>query len=131
MELVENEEKYWEFIRTLRNMGGVREGFVQQTYITSEVHEKHLKKYGHLYYICIEDNIPMGYVGAIGDDIRVATHPIHQKKGVGKFMINQLAKRHPEATAKIKIDNVASIALFEGCDFVKRYYILERETDAS
>ena len=75
-----NDPQYWEFIRTLRNMDGVREGFIQQAYITAEVHEKHIKKHGHLYYICIEDGVPMGYVGVIDNDIRVATHPDHQKR---------------------------------------------------
>ena len=127
MELVDNEERYWEFIRNLRNMEGVKQGFIQQTHITPEIHQKHINKYGHLYYICIEDGTPMGYVGVIDDDIRVATHPDHQKKGVGKFMISELMKRYPESVAKVKVDNHASIALFEACGFVKRYYILERE----
>tara|TARA_R110002020_G_scaffold51664_1_gene146093 strand:+ start:202 stop:591 length:390 start_codon:yes stop_codon:yes gene_type:complete len=127
MELVTNDPQYWEFIRTLRNMDGVREGFIQQTCITAEVHEKHIKKHGHLYYICIEDGVPMGYVGVIDKDIRVATHPDHQKKGVGKFMINELVKSNPTAIAKIKIENTASVALFEACGFAKKYYILEQE----
>ena len=127
MELVSNGPKYWEFIRTLRNMDGVREGFIQQDYITREVHEKHIKKYGHLYYICIDDGVPTGYVGVIKDDIRVATHPDHQKKGIGKFMINEHIKNHPNSVAKIKIDNGASVALFEACGFIKKYYILEQE----
>ena len=127
MELVSNDPEYWEFIRTLRNMDGVREGFIQQTYITPQVHEKHIKKYGHLYYICIEDSVPMGYVGVIDNDIRVATHPAHQKKGVGKFMIGELMKNNPAAIAKIKIENTASVSLFEACGFAKKYYILEQE----
>jgi len=127
MELVSNDPQYWEFIRTLRNMDGVREGFIQQAYITAEVHEKHIKNHGHLYYICIEDRVPVGYVGVIDNDIRVATHPDHQKKGVGKFMISELVKNRPTAIAKIKIENTASVALFEACGFVKKYYILEQE----
>jgi len=127
MELVSNGPKYWEFIRTLRNMDGVREGFIQQAYITAEVHEKHIKNHGHLYYICIEDGVPVGYVGVIENDIRVATHPDHQKKGAGKFMINELMKICPMAIAKIKMENHASVALFESCGFVKKYYILEQE----
>ena len=127
MELVSNDPQYWEFIRTLRNMDGVREGFIQQAYITAEVHEKHIKNHGHLYYICIEDGVPMGYVGVIDNDIRVATHPDHQKKGIGKFMINELVKNNATARAQIKIENTASVALFEACGFVKKYYILEQE----
>ena len=31
--LVKNEEKYWEFIRNLRNMNGIRQGFIRQEHI--------------------------------------------------------------------------------------------------
>ena len=126
MELIKNEEKYWEFIRSLRNMEGVRGGFIQQNPISSETHEKYLKKYGDLYYICVENDAPMGYVGVIANDIRVATHPQYQKRGVGKFMINELMILHPNAFAKVKVENEASIRLFESCGFTKKYYLLEK-----
>ena len=32
-----------------------------------------------------------------------------------------------ESIAKVKIDNEASLRLFEACGFKKAYYILERE----
>ena len=61
------------------------------------------------------------------DDIRVATHPDFQGKGVGKFMIESLMEAHPLSFAKVKIDNEASLGLFESCGFKRKYYILERE----
>ena len=69
---------------------------------------------------------PVGFVGQIDGDIRVAVDPEYQGKGVGKFMINQIMKLHPESIAKVKLGNEASIRLFESCGFEKKYYILER-----
>ena len=127
IELVENEEKYWGFIRQLRSHQQVKQGFIQQKEITPEDHEKFMEKYGKLYYICLIDGSPAGFVGQIENDIRVATHPDFQKRGVGKFMINDLMAKHPESIAKVKIDNEASLRLFEACGFKKAYYILERK----
>lgn len=126
MELVKNEPKYWEFIRQLRNMDGVRQGFIQQEYITQEHHEGYMKKNSHFFWICIDNNEPMGYTGVIDDDIRVATHPDHQGKGVASFMINEIMKTNPNAFAKVKLNNKASLKLFESCGFKKKYYILEK-----
>ena len=72
------------------------------------------------------DGTPAGYVGVIDRDIRVATHPDYQGKGVGKFMINAMMNLHPDAFAKVKIENIPSLRLFEACGFTKKYYILEK-----
>jgi len=125
MRLIQNKPQYWEFIRQLRNHPDVRVGFIQQEDIEKECHEEHMLRYGLFFYICLVDNQPAGYVGVINRDIRVATHPDFQGKGVGKFMINELKKIHPDAFAKVKADNEASLRLFESCGFKKKYYILE------
>jgi len=126
MDFVKNKEEYWEFIRQLRNDKRVKGGFIQQDHIERENHLKYMQKYGNNYYICLIDGDPAGYVGVIDRDIRVATHPDYQGKGVGKFMINALMKLYPDSLAKVKIENEASLRLFETCGFTKRYYILER-----
>mgnify|MGYP000532444340 CR=1 FL=1 len=126
MYFVENEEKYWEFIRKLRTNEEVIQGFVQQGDINPEQQEIYMKKYGHMYYICILDDKPVGFIGVIDRDIRVATHPDFQKRGVGKFMINELMKLHPDSLAKVKVDNQASLRLFESCGFTKKFYLLEK-----
>ena len=100
MEFVKNQEKYWEFIRRIRNDKRVKAGLI--------------------------DGQPAGYVGVIDRDIRVATHPDFQGKGVGKFMINALMTLYPDSLAKVKIENTASLRLFETCGFQKRYYILDK-----
>ena len=121
-----NERKYWEFIRNLRNDSRVKSGFIQQSHICCDDHEIYMEKEGENYFICLEKETPVGYIGVIERDIRVATHPNHQKKGVAKFMVEELMKRHPDSFAKVKIENEASLGLFESCGFRKKYFILER-----
>ena len=127
MELVQNKYQYWEFIRTLRNHPDVKGGFIQQEEIEKQQHENFMLRYGLFFYICLVDNQPAGYVGVIDNDIRVATHPDFQGKGVGKFMINELMEMNPNAFAKVKIDNEASLNLFKSCGFKQKYYILEKQ----
>ena len=129
MELVQCEEKYWEDVRLLRNMDGVKQGFIQQEEITPEQHITYMKKNSNFFYICVDKEEFLGYTGVINKDIRVATHPKHQKKGVAKFMINEIMKIHPDAFAKVKLENKASLKLFESCGFKKKFYILEKEWD--
>lgn len=126
MKLVKNKYVYWEFIRNLRNLDGVRQGFIKQGYISLEQHEEYMKKYSDCYYICLNNEIPAGYIGVIKDDIRVATHPNFQGIGVATFMVNEVMKMFPKAVAKVKVDNIASLRLFESCGFKKKFYILER-----
>ena len=127
--LVNNNPSYWEFIRKLRTMEGVREGFISQTEITPIEQATYMLKYNSNYWICLDDKTPAGYVGVIDDDIRVATHPDYQGKGVGTFMINEIMKLIPTAIARVKLDNEASVKLFERCGFKKKYYILERDNE--
>lgn len=86
-----------------------------------------MERHGLKYYICLVDEKPAGYIGVIDGDIRVATHPEFQGMGIGKFMVNELVKLHPYSFAKVKLQNEASIKLFEACGFKKKYYILEKE----
>lgn len=116
---------YWNFIRELRNHPQVKLGFTQQKHISEKEHYRFMEKYGLHYFICLVDDIPAGYMGVVNNDIRVATHPDYQDMGIGKYMIEELLKRYPQAIAKIKLDNIASINLFEKCGFKKKYYILE------
>jgi ribosomal protein S18 acetylase RimI-like enzyme len=126
IELVKNEPKYWEFLRTLRNHIEVRPGFIRQDYIETEDHARFMEKYGECFYICLVDNEAAGFVGVIDKDIRVATSPDYQQRGLGKFMIQQLLVMHPDSVAKVKVENEASLRLFESCVFTRKYYILEK-----
>jgi GNAT superfamily N-acetyltransferase len=119
-------EEYWEFVRVLRNDKRVDKGFIKSVYITKDEQKKYMSKHSQFYRIALIDGKPAGYVGVIEDDIRVCTHPDFQGKGVGKFMINKCMDIWPTSFAKVKVDNKASLSLFESCGFIKKYIILEK-----
>ena len=123
---VPSTEEFWEDIRNLRNHPSVKSGFIQQDHISHEEHAEFMKKYFKNYYITICENEFAGFIGVINNDIRVAVHPDFQGKNIGTFMVNELMKLHPIAAAKVKINNEASLKLFEKCGFKKKYYILEK-----
>ena len=125
MQLVKNNYLYWEFIRNLRNLDGVREGFIQQQAITKHQQQVYMSQYNDCFYICLYNGEPAGYIGIIDDDIRVATHPDYQGKGVGSFMVKEIKKKYPSSVAKVKVENKASLNLFTKCDFKIKYYLLE------
>jgi ribosomal protein S18 acetylase RimI-like enzyme len=127
MELVECSPQYWEFVRVLRNDERVLGGFIKSVHITEEMQESYMSNYSQFYRIALVDGEPAGYVGVIEDDIRVCTHPDFQGKGVGKFMINKCMEIWPTAFAKVKLDNEASLRLFEACGFTKKFYILTKD----
>jgi len=127
LKLVNCEEKYWDFIRTLRMNKNVVDGFVTNVFISVEDQKKYMSKYNNNYYIAILDEQPVGFVGVIDDDIRICTHPDFQKKGIGKFMLKSISKLIPTAFGKIKINNKASKKLFESCGFAPKYIIYTNE----
>ena len=127
MELVKCTKKYWEFVRILRNDDRVQSGFIKSSNITKDMQSAYMMMYSKFYRIALIDGKPAGYVGVIDDDIRVCTHPNYQGQGVGKFMINECMKIWPTAFAKVKMENEASIKLFEACGFTKRFFILTKD----
>tara|TARA_Y100001970_G_C14232201_1_gene859358 strand:- start:1107 stop:1520 length:414 start_codon:yes stop_codon:yes gene_type:complete len=127
MEIVKNSYVYWEFIRNLRNMDGVRDGFIKQNIISRSEHEQFMKRNSNFFWICLSNSVAIGYIGVIDNDIRIATHPDYQGLGVGSFMLNEVMKQNPQAQAKVKIGNKASLRLFEKNGFKKKYYLLEKQ----
>ena len=85
--------------------------------------------FSNCFYICLYNGEPSGYIGIISDDIRVATHPDFQGKGVGSFMVKEICKIYPNAVAKVKLDNKASLRLFEKCGFKVKYCLVEQFWD--
>ena len=130
--LVQNEPKYWEFIRLVRNDPEMQKGFVEIVNITTEQQIEYMQKYGDGYYICLSDeNEPIGFIGEVNDDIRVAVITEFQKMGIGKFMVNEFMKLRPNSYAKMKFDNIASKRLFESCGFIyikkdERFYYFKK-----
>jgi len=119
------EWKYWEFVRILRNDERVKSGFIQQEHISVEDHAKYMFKHHKCYFACLADEEFAGYVGVVDEDIRIATHPDKQKLGVGSFMLEFVKANFPTAKAKIKLENEASLKLFQKSGYVPRYYLLD------
>jgi RimJ/RimL family protein N-acetyltransferase len=118
LKLVKNEEKYYEFIRNLRNDENNQKGFLEKILISEEQQKIYMSKYGKNYYICLKDKTPIGYIGVVDNDIRVCTDTKFKQTGGGTFMLKEIMKIYPNATAKILKDNIASLKLFEKCNFV-------------
>jgi len=127
MRLVKNSKKYWEFIRHLRNDNDIKSGFIEQNYIEKEEHFRFMKEHGHNYYICLDEAKPVGFVGAICGDIRIAVDKNYHSKGIGKFMLKEFLESAGDIKvyAKVKIENLASLNLFKGVGFIEKYYIME------
>lgn len=126
--IVQNEKKYWEFIRKLRNDERVKEFFIKQEPVTALEHHNFMINNWWRYSIALVNGVPAGFVRVMPDgDISVCVHPDFQKKNVGTALIQHIRKYYPSSHAKIKVFNEASVKLFEKNGFVKKYYILEQK----
>lgn len=126
LEFVFNQRKYWDFIRNLRNLN-INDGFVESIYITEEMQNSYMEVYGIYYYICLYKQIPVGFIGSIEGDIRLATLPEYSNMGIGTFMLNNLMNIYPNSFAKIKTDNNVSRKFFEKNGFIERFVIYDRK----
>jgi len=115
MELRNVTSEYYEFIRFLRTHPENAQFFLEQVKISEMDQIKYMQKYEKNYYVCLLQNQPVGYVGVIENDIRICTHPRFKNIGVGKFMLTKIKEMFPEATGKIKKDNIISQKLFISC----------------
>lgn len=127
LSLIECSKEYWEFVRRLRNDPKNLSGFINKNKITKRDQEKYMEKYAKAYSICLLNNqIPVGFVGSIDGDIRVCTDNKYKNQGIGRFMIKNFTKNKNNLFAKIKINNISSIKLFESCGFKRKYFIYEK-----
>lgn len=126
LELIENAPIHFEFIRKLRNHPQLRHGFIQQDEISQVDHAKYMLKYGTQYFICLLSGEPVGFIGVIDDDIRLAVDPSFQNLGVARFMVEEIIKMYPTAQAKVKISNSASMSLFESLNFTKEFVLFKQ-----
>ena len=115
----------WKKILNIRNL--TRQGFGNTEKISVDTHFYFMKEHYSNYVVALMDDELVGFGGVVADDIRVAVHPDHQGMGIGKNIISFLSFKFPEAFAKVKVDNEASIKLFESCGFEKTWYILEKK----
>ena len=126
VEIVDNNPKYFNFVRLLRSDQRVQDGFIENVSITEEQQEKYMQKYSDNYIIALYNGEAAGFAGSIDKDIRVCVHPDFHKKGIGKALIKELMIRFPDSFAKVKIENEASRALFESCGFTVKYWLMEK-----
>ena len=115
----------WNEILNIRNL--TSHGFGNTGQIMYIEHFHFMKEHYHNYVVAEMKGEIVGFGGVVKDDIRVAVHPDYQKLGIGKNIISYLSVQHPDAFAKVKIDNEASLKLFESCGFKKTWYVLEKK----
>jgi len=115
MDLIRITEEYYDFVRNLRTHPENAPHFIEQVTITEEQQKKYMSVHGDNYYIALDEDVALGYVGVIGDDIRICTDPAHKGTGVGKFMLTEIKRLYPKASGKIKANNVVSRKLFDSC----------------
>lgn len=127
--LVKCTSEYWEFVRILRNDPKVQDGFIVPSNITPDQQKKYMEIYSDYYRVALLDDIPVGYVGVIEDDIRICTHPDYQGLGVGKFMLEEIMKEFPSAYGKVKINNEASKNLFKSVGFTESFIIFTKSNN--
>jgi len=53
IELVKCDKRFWEFVRVLRNDERVKDGFINPTYITEEIHEQFMINNSQHYRIAL------------------------------------------------------------------------------
>jgi ribosomal protein S18 acetylase RimI-like enzyme len=121
--------EHWEFVRNLRNHPEVKKGFINQQNIDWLTHKRYMSAHSKDYWVLLKDGNPIGFVGSVDGDIRIAIVPEESGNGYGKILINHVMEQRPLSQAKVKLKNEASIRMFEGCGFEKKYYILEKENE--
>jgi hypothetical protein len=127
-ELVPLAPKFYEFVRDLRNNSEINDNFITQDYITMESHNNYMNENAKSYFVCLRNGNPVGFIGVVANDIRIAVLPTQTRNGAGTFMLENISEIFPNATAKIKIENEASLKLFESVGFKKRFFLLEKDS---
>ena len=122
-ELVEISSEFFEFVRRLRTDPRNADSFINNGEITFQNQIDYMEQHLKDYFICLSQQTPVGFIGVVQGDIRLAVDHDFRNKGVATFMVNEISKLFPEALAKIKTSNVASIALFESVGFERQFYI--------
>ena len=121
--LIKNESKFWNFVKHLRFHEDNVSGFVTDLVPTDEQQKAYMEKYGHLYHICInEEEEPVGFIGSVDGDIRLAVEPLMKNKGIGKFMLSNFMLLNPFSKAKVLYKNKASLKLFFSCGFISKSF---------
>jgi len=122
-QLIPISREYFEFVRKLRTDPQNVDSFVNNAEITIQKQIDYMERHLQEYFICLSQRTPVGFIGVVQGDIRLAVDHEFRNRGVATFMVNEISKLFPEASAKVKASNVASIALFESVGFERQFYI--------
>ncbi|MDG1051155.1 MAG: GNAT family N-acetyltransferase [Planctomycetota bacterium] len=104
--------EHYEPIRKMRLHPANQPGFLEQRPFSQADQERYMAANADKYIVCLLGEEPVGYAGVIENDIRICTDPDFKKRGIGAAMLREIARRFPNARAKILRDNKASQALF-------------------
>lgn len=102
-----------ETLRYIRNHSELKKCFISQKDISEFEQIKYIDKHGENYYICIDHNVAIGFIGVVDRDLRIAVLPTHQNKGYGTFMIKKLKKMKVDFEVKVKKENIVSQNFFK------------------
>lgn len=120
LKLVKCDPKYYEFIRLLRTNPEITKSFLSQIKITKDDQINYMTKYHNGYFICLQDNKPVGFIGIVDKDLRLAVSKEGHNKGIATFMLQGVNEMNLEYEVQIKSDNIASINFFEKNGFIKK-----------
>jgi ribosomal protein S18 acetylase RimI-like enzyme len=100
-----------EYVRYLRNCPDFKSSFIQQEDITEQQQIEYMSTHGEDYWVCYDKWQPVGFIGVVDSDLRLAVHPEYQKYEYGTFMINEMKKMY-NFTVKVRKDNHISQKFF-------------------
>lgn len=126
LKLVPISVEFFEFVRRLRTDPRDANSYVDSAEITMQDQIDYMNRHLKNYFICLDRKVPVGFIGVVQNDIRLAVDHEFRNKGIATFMVNEISKLYPEAHAKIKTSNVASIALFESAGYEREFYIYRK-----
>jgi hypothetical protein len=115
LNLIKNSQQYYDFIRLLRIHPENTSGFQEQVEISQSNQIEYMKKHGSSYYICTLDDTPVGFIGSVNNDLRLATDPKYKRMGIGKFMLESFLEIEPNCVSKVLLSNQPSNNLFKNC----------------
>tara|TARA_R110002012_G_scaffold21773_2_gene75603 strand:- start:1132 stop:1509 length:378 start_codon:yes stop_codon:yes gene_type:complete len=119
MNLIKCNKKYWEFVRLIRTHSKNIEGFFKNNEISKEEQIEYMKLNSKYFYICLIDNIPVGWIKVYNNEISYCVHPDFKGKGIGTYMVNEVYSKYDILEAYVKTDNIASQKVFEKVGFTK------------
>lgn len=126
LELIPIEEQYYEFVRLLRIHPDTITGFIYQGHITPDEQIQYMNNHRDDYFICLYKNKPVGFIGVVNNDLRLAVDSQYTNQGFASFMLQNITKYKNDFEVRVKIDNIPSQKLFEKNGY-KRKNVLESE----